>query len=155
MNLEGKVVVITGGGRGLGRAFASDRIFTGTGRSILMAFLDFSQPMAGPAPVASIAQGVSTPTDFTQQEWQIVALARTDGLRSLQGPGRFVRLRRCQHHLLRAQHPQYCARFQPDRCWTSSEAGLCASFSLPTAHPTCLRARARRARRNRRHAFRR
>ena len=59
-----------------------------------MAFLDFSQPMAGPAPVASIAQGVSTPTDFTQQEWQIVALARTDGLRSLQGPGRFVRLRR-------------------------------------------------------------
>ncbi len=59
-----------------------------------MAFLDFSQPMAGPAPVASIAQGVSTPTDFTQQEWQIVALARTDGLRSLQGPGLFVRLRR-------------------------------------------------------------
>ena len=59
-----------------------------------MAFLDFSQPMAGPAPVASIAQGVSTPTDFTQQEWQIVALARTDGLRSLQGPGRFVRLGR-------------------------------------------------------------
>ena len=59
-----------------------------------MAFLDFSQPMAGPAPVASIAQGVSTPTDFTQQEWQIVALARTDGLRSLHGPGRFVRLRR-------------------------------------------------------------
>ena len=59
-----------------------------------MAFLDFSQPMAGPAPVASIAQGVLTPTDFTQQEWQIVALARTDGLRSLQGPGRFVRLGR-------------------------------------------------------------
>ncbi|EQB14061.1 hypothetical protein [Sphingobium lactosutens] len=59
-----------------------------------MAFLDFSQPMAGPAPVASTAQAVAGPTDFTPQEWQIVALARTDGLRSLQGPGRFVRLRR-------------------------------------------------------------
>lgn len=59
-----------------------------------MAFLDFSQPMAGPAPVASTAQAVAAPTDFTPQEWQIVALARTDGLRSLQGPGHFVRLRR-------------------------------------------------------------
>lgn len=59
-----------------------------------MAFLDFSQPMAGPPPVASTAQAVAAPTDFTPQEWQIVSLARTDGLRSLQGPGRFVRLRR-------------------------------------------------------------
>ena len=66
-----------------------------------MAFLDFTQPMAGPAPLAAVT---ATPapadpapalaTGFTAQEWQIVALARTDGLRSLNGPGRFVRLRR-------------------------------------------------------------
>lgn len=66
-----------------------------------MAFLDFTQPMAGPAPLAAVtatpAPADSAPaiaTGFTAQEWQIVALARTDGLRSLNGPGRFVRLRR-------------------------------------------------------------
>ncbi|PDH66406.1 MAG: hypothetical protein CNE89_09495 [Sphingomonadaceae bacterium MED-G03] len=65
-----------------------------------MAFLDFTQPMAGPAPLAAVtttpapADPAASATGFTAQEWQIVALARTDGLRSLNGPGRFVRLRR-------------------------------------------------------------
>ncbi|MCI4590439.1 hypothetical protein MOK15_10065 [Sphingobium sp. BYY-5] len=60
-----------------------------------MAFLDFAQPLAGPqmAVGASIVSSVPA-TDFSAQEWQIVALARTDGLRSLRGPGHFARLRR-------------------------------------------------------------
>ena len=33
-------------------------------------------------------------TSFSAQEWQIVDLARTDGLRSLRGPGSFARLRK-------------------------------------------------------------
>ncbi|HUD91911.1 hypothetical protein [Sphingobium sp.] len=64
-----------------------------------MAFLDFAQPLAGPqmAMGASIAQTVvraTEPAGFSTEEWQIVSLARSDGLRSLQGPGRFARLRR-------------------------------------------------------------
>lgn len=60
-----------------------------------MAFLDFAQPLAGPqmAVGASLALP-ATATGFDMQEWQIVALARTDGLRSLRGPGRLARLRR-------------------------------------------------------------
>ncbi|OAN55775.1 hypothetical protein [Sphingobium sp. TCM1] len=60
-----------------------------------MAFLDFAQPLAGPQmAVGSSIVPPASATDFSAQEWQIVSLARTDGLRSLQGPGRFARLRR-------------------------------------------------------------
>jgi hypothetical protein len=61
-----------------------------------MAFLDFSQPMAGPEQAVGAAPVLPAPatTSFTEQEWQIVALARSDGLHSLRGPGRFDRLRR-------------------------------------------------------------
>lgn len=61
-----------------------------------MAFLDFSEPLAGPVMAVGAPTTLSAPaiaTDFTPQEWQIVTLARTDGLRSLRGPGRFARLR--------------------------------------------------------------
>lgn len=64
-----------------------------------MAFLDFAQPLAGPqmAVGATVAQPADRPVltaEFSTEEWQIVSLARTDGLRSLQGPGRFARLNR-------------------------------------------------------------
>lgn len=60
-----------------------------------MAFLDFAQPLAGPqmAVGAPTAIPVASAT-FDAQEWQIVALARTDGLASLRGPGPFAGLRR-------------------------------------------------------------
>jgi hypothetical protein len=57
-----------------------------------MAFFDFSQPLAGP-----LGQTVdSTPAKaveaaFERLEWQIIALARKDGLHSLREPGRWRR----------------------------------------------------------------
>ncbi len=61
-----------------------------------MAFIDFAQPLAGPTHAIGSATRVTaqfaTP-EFTPQEWQIVALARADGLRSLRGPGRLNWLR--------------------------------------------------------------
>ena len=59
-----------------------------------MAFLNFAQPLAGPDMAVGATPALPVPaSDFTAQEWQIVALARTDGLHSLRGPGRFDRLR--------------------------------------------------------------
>ena len=68
-----------------------------------MAFLDFAQALAGPqmavgaarpAPAVPAISVEAQATSFSAQEWQIVDLARTDGLRSLRGPGRFARLRK-------------------------------------------------------------
>jgi hypothetical protein len=80
------------------RAPASDRR-----KEQALAFLDFAQALAGP----QMAVGATRPTpavpaisveaqatSFSAQEWQIVDLARTDGLRSLRGPGSFARLRK-------------------------------------------------------------
>lgn len=61
-----------------------------------MAFLDFAQALAGPqmavgaarpAPAVPAISVEAQATSFSAQEWQIVDLARTDGLRSLRGPG--------------------------------------------------------------------
>jgi len=68
-----------------------------------MAFLDFAQALAGPqmavgaprpTPAVPAISVAAQATSFSAQEWQIVDLARTDGLRSLRGPGRFARLRK-------------------------------------------------------------
>lgn len=60
-----------------------------------MAFLDFAGPLAGPeCTIGAARTAAALPTGFTPQEWQIVSLARHDGLRSLRGPGRFARLHR-------------------------------------------------------------
>jgi hypothetical protein len=68
-----------------------------------MAFLDFAQALAGPqmavgaarpAPAVPAISVEAQATSFSAQEWQIVDLARTDGLRSLRGPGSFARLRK-------------------------------------------------------------
>lgn len=64
-----------------------------------MAFVDFSQPMTGAltAALASACVNASPstiPENLTAQEWQIVSLARTDGLRSLRAPERRGWLRR-------------------------------------------------------------
>ncbi|PZU57730.1 MAG: hypothetical protein DI554_16425, partial [Sphingobium sp.] len=57
-----------------------------------MAFLDFAQALAGPqmavgaarpAPAVPAISVEAQATSFSAQEWQIVDLARTDGLRSL------------------------------------------------------------------------
>lgn len=62
-----------------------------------MAYIDFAQPL----PAAG--EGLSLPmvrdrikaaaSGFTRQEWQVVQLARTDGLGSLRAPGRWSRLK--------------------------------------------------------------
>ncbi len=59
-----------------------------------MAFLDFNQPLAGPSKTVGASAATLNASGFSPQEWQIVGLARGDGLRSLRGPGRFARLRR-------------------------------------------------------------
>ncbi|WHO38528.1 hypothetical protein PMI04_018620 [Sphingobium sp. AP49] len=66
-----------------------------------MAFLDFAQALAGPQMAVgatrqpAVAPIIDAPaTEFSAQEWQIVDFARTDGLRSLRGPGSFARLRK-------------------------------------------------------------
>ncbi|CAN5280825.1 hypothetical protein BH10PSE12_BH10PSE12_10000 [soil metagenome] len=63
-----------------------------------MAFIDFAQPLAGPtgrvsaerkARIQAMAPAIDS---FDPVEWQIVALARTDGLGSLRTPGRLDRV---------------------------------------------------------------
>lgn len=62
-----------------------------------MAFLNFAQPAAGPQlPVCSTARQQAAPVGavgFDPLEWQIVTLARQDGLGSLREPGRLERMR--------------------------------------------------------------
>lgn len=62
-----------------------------------MAFIDFTQPLAGPsrqigARGAVRADSRADGAAFAAQEWQIIGLAREDGLRSLREPTRFERL---------------------------------------------------------------
>lgn len=60
-----------------------------------MAFIDFSQPLTAALASASVnAAPATVPEDLTAQEWQIVSLARTDGLQSLRAPEKRGRLRR-------------------------------------------------------------
>lgn len=60
-----------------------------------MAFLDFAQPLAGPPmSVGASAAPLEIAANFDALEWQIVALARTDGLHSLRRPGRLDHLRK-------------------------------------------------------------
>jgi hypothetical protein len=58
-----------------------------------MAFLDFAQPLAGPqaSPGATTPRSHS-PAGFDAVEWQVVGLARTDGLGSLREDGPIDRL---------------------------------------------------------------
>ncbi|WBO23434.1 hypothetical protein [Sphingomonas abietis] len=52
-----------------------------------MAYLDTREGFAGAAPVFAS----SIPAVFERQEWEIIVLARHDGLASLQEPGRLAR----------------------------------------------------------------
>ncbi|WP_336963031.1 hypothetical protein [Sphingobium aquiterrae] len=60
-----------------------------------MAFMDFAQPLpaAGIASASASRSGRSRPAQagFTRTEWQIIHLARGDGLASLRAPGRWDR----------------------------------------------------------------
>jgi hypothetical protein len=58
-----------------------------------MAFIDFTQPLAGPShQIAAHSAIRAESAAFGTQEWQIIGLARKDGLRSLREPTRFERL---------------------------------------------------------------
>jgi hypothetical protein len=62
-----------------------------------MAYIDFAQPL--PAAGDGIALSVvhdrikAVATGFSPTEWQVVQLARRDGLASLRGPGAWARLK--------------------------------------------------------------
>jgi hypothetical protein len=60
-----------------------------------MAYMDFSQPLAaaGSGTVMPAIRDRIRPQapGFTRTEWQIIELARTDGLASLREPGRWAR----------------------------------------------------------------
>jgi hypothetical protein len=57
-----------------------------------MAFIDFSQPLPALSPVSAAR---SIPAEeagaFGREEWQVIALARRDGLSSLREPGLLAR----------------------------------------------------------------
>ena len=61
MNLEGKVVVITGGGRGLGRAFASELADKGAN----LALVDLNQDDLNATKEMALAKGVKVQTYVT------------------------------------------------------------------------------------------
>ena len=61
MNLEGKVVVITGGGRGLGHAFASELADKGAN----LALVDLNQDDLNATKEMALAKGVKAQTYVT------------------------------------------------------------------------------------------
>ena len=72
MNLEGKVVVITGGGRGLGRAFASELAEKGAN----LALVDLNQDDLNATKEMALAKGVKVQTYVTNvaKEDEVVSL---------------------------------------------------------------------------------
>ena len=72
MNLEGKVVVITGGGRGLGRAFASELADKGAN----LALVDLNQDDLNATKEMALAKGVKVQTYVTNvaKEDEVVSL---------------------------------------------------------------------------------
>ncbi|MEC7166436.1 MAG: SDR family NAD(P)-dependent oxidoreductase, partial [SAR324 cluster bacterium] len=72
MNLEGKVVVITGGGRGLGHAFASELADKGTN----LALVDLNQDDLNATKEIALAKGVKAQIYVTNvaKEDEIVSL---------------------------------------------------------------------------------
>lgn len=62
-----------------------------------MAYIDFGQPLPAAGAAASLSSVrdriMATAQGFSTAEWQIVQLARTDGLASLREPGRWAWIR--------------------------------------------------------------
>ncbi|MEC3948080.1 hypothetical protein [Sphingobium sp. HWE2-09] len=62
-----------------------------------MAYIDFAQPLpaAGDGNALPVVRDriMKTATSFSATEWQIVQLARRDGLASLRGPGLWTRFK--------------------------------------------------------------
>lgn len=62
-----------------------------------MAYIDFTQPLPAAGDgitLSAVSDRIkATATGFSPMEWQIVRLARTDGLASLRLPGRWARIK--------------------------------------------------------------